>query len=141
MQLDKKEDISLTGDGELTPSTTDGTTVLPEPELDLLSNILEIFNEKFGDIDWGEDDKIKRVLDNISEDVISDKEFIKSTKNADKQNMRITFNKVLEDKFQDIIETNFLLYQRFNDDNEFKDFIATKMFEYVNYNIAMEQRK
>lgn len=54
--------------------------------------------------------------------------------------MRITFNKVLEDKFQDIIETNFLLFQRFNDDNEFKDFISTKMFEYVNYNIAEKSR-
>jgi len=140
VQLDKKEDISLTGDGELTPSTTDGTGGVNEPELDLLSNIIEVFNERFGDIDWGEDDKIKRALDNISEDVISDKEFIKSTKNADKQNMRITFDKVLEEKFQDIIETNFLLFQRFNDDSEFKDFISTKMFEYVNYNIQREQK-
>jgi len=140
VQLDKKEDISLIGDGELTPSTTDGTGGIVEPELDLLSNIIEVFNERFGDIDWGEDDKIKRALDNISEDVISDKEFIKSTKNADKQNMRITFDKVLEEKFQDIIETNFLLFQRFNDDSEFKDFISTKMFEYVNYNIQREQK-
>lgn len=135
VQLDRKEDISLTGEGELSPSTTDGTGGVPEPELDLLSNILEIFNERFGDIDWGEDDKIKRALDNISEDVINDNEFIKSRKNADKQNMRITFEKVLEDKFQDIIETNFLLFQKFNDDKDFKELISNKMFEYVNYNL------
>ena len=74
MQLDKREDISLTGNGKLIPSATDGTSGAPEPELDLLSNILEVFNERFGDINWGEDDKIKRTLDNISEDVISDEE-------------------------------------------------------------------
>jgi type I restriction enzyme R subunit len=136
VQLDKQENIILYGNGELLPSNADGTGGMPEPEIDLLSNIIQGFNEKFGDIDWGEDDKIKRALNNISDDVINDKEFIKSTKNADKQNMKITFNKVLEDKFQDIIETNFLLFQRFNDDSEFKNFISTKMFEYVNHNIA-----
>jgi len=141
LQLDKQENISLNGNGELTPSNADGTVRKPEPEFDLLSNIVQGFNEKFGDIDWGEDDKIKRALDNISDDVINDKEFIKSTKNADKQNMEITFNKVLEDKFQDIIETNFLLFQKFNDDPEFKNFISTKMFEYVNHNIAMKLEK
>jgi len=135
VQLDRKENIGLSGEGELSPSTTDGTGGTPEPELDLLSNILEIFNERFGDIDWGEDDKIKRALDNISEDVINDNEFIKSRKNADKQNMRITFEKVLEDKFQEIIETNFLLFQKFNDDKDFKELISDKMFEYVNYNL------
>jgi type I restriction enzyme R subunit len=46
------------------------------------------------------------------------------------------FDKVLEDKFQDIIETNFLLFQRFNDDLEFKEFVSTKMFEFVNHNIS-----
>jgi type I restriction enzyme R subunit len=135
VQLDKKADITLGGNGELTPSNADGTGGKPEPELDLLSNIIQGFNDKFGDIDWGEDDKIKRVLNNISDDVISDTEFIKSTQNADRQNMRITFDKVLEDKFQDIIETNFLLFQRFNDDPEFKEFVSTKMFEFVNHNI------
>ena len=97
VQLDKKADITLGGNGELTPSNADGTGGKPEPELDLLSNIIQGFNDKFGDIDWGEDDKVKRALNNISDDVISDTEFIKSTQNADKQNMRITFDKVLED--------------------------------------------
>jgi len=138
VQLDKKADITLGGSGELTPSSADGSGKKAEPELDLLSNIIAGFNEKFGDIEWGEEDKIRRALNNISDDVINDKEFIKSTKNADKQNMKITFDKVLENKFQDIIETNFLLFQRFSDDADFKEFVSTKMFELVSHNLNLK---
>jgi len=41
--------------------------------------------------------------------------------------MRVTFEKVLE--------TNFLLFQKLNDDKNFQEFISDKMFEYVNYDL------
>lgn len=136
VQLDKKEDIDLISNGTLQPSNTEGNGGRVEPELDLLSNIIEGFNEKFGDIDWGEDDKIKRTLNDIKDDVLKDDDFIKSTKNADLQNKKIAFEKVLEDRFQDIIETNFLLYQKFSDDPAFKEYVSTKMFEFVNHSLS-----
>ena len=135
VQLDKKEDMALESDGELKPISSDDSRMKPEPELDFLSNIIEGFNERFGDIDLGEDDEVKRSLKEIREDVISDDEFIASTKNADEQNMKITFDKVLKDKFHNIIETNFLLFQKFNNDPEFKEFLSTKLFEDVKYRV------
>lgn len=138
VQLDKTENISLIGDGSLLPSNREGGSGKIEPELDLLSNILEGFNEKFGDIDWGDDDKIRRTLNDIKDDVLKDEDFIKSTKNADKQNKKIAFDKVLEERFQDIIETNFLLYQKFSDDLEFKQYVSAKMFDFVNHSLLQK---
>ena len=130
LQLDKQDSITLGGAGILKPSSGEGGNG-SEPELDLLSNIVQSFNDKFGDIDWGEDDKVKRTLKNISDDVLGDEEFIKSTKNTDKQNMKITFDKVLNDKFQDYISDNFSLFQKYTNDEEFKRFITAKLFEVV----------
>lgn len=136
LQLDRIEGITLGGNGILQPAS-DGDKKPSDPELDLLSNIVQSFNEKFGDIDWGEDDKIKRTLQNISDDVLGDEEFLKATQNSDKQNMKITFDKVLSDKFQDYILDNFALFQKYNDDEEFKQFITAKLFDVVSNQVAV----
>ena len=70
-------------------------------------------------------------MKNISDDVLADEEFMKATKNTDKQNMKITFDKVLNDKFQDYISDNFSLFQKYTNDEEFKRFITAKLFEVV----------
>ena len=49
-------------DAEIHPVPGGGGGVLREPEIDLLSNILEEFNRMFGDIDWKDTDKIGRVI-------------------------------------------------------------------------------
>ena len=49
-------------DAEIGPVPTSGGGGRPEPELDLLSNILKIFNEMFGNIEWKDKDKIGKVI-------------------------------------------------------------------------------
>ena len=46
-------------DAEIEPAPTDGGGQKPEPELDRLSNIIRDFNDRFGNIEWKDQDKIE----------------------------------------------------------------------------------
>lgn len=130
IQLDRTENIMLEGNGELKPSQADGSSKIAETELDELSNIIKEFNERYGNTEWGEADKVARVLQNIKDDVKKDEDFINSFKYTDKQNLRIDFEKILEKKFQDFINDNFILFKRFNDDEKgFKKAITQIIFD------------
>lgn len=49
-------------DSEIGPIPTGGGGRKPEPELDHLSNIIKTFNDLFGNIDWKDADKIRKVI-------------------------------------------------------------------------------
>ena len=49
-------------DSEIGPVPTDGGGRKPEPEMDYLSNIIKTFNDQFGNIDWKDGDKIRKVI-------------------------------------------------------------------------------
>ena len=49
-------------DAEIGPVPTEGGGQKPEPEMDRLSSIIRQFNERFGNIDWKDRDKIQRVM-------------------------------------------------------------------------------
>ncbi len=131
VQLIKSEDIKLEGNGELLPLNADGTSKAQEVELKELLSIVKEFNERYGNIEWGEGDKIARTLQNIKDDVLKDESFIQSSKYSDKQNLRIEFEKLLQAKMQEIIDVNFAFYRNFNDDEVFKQRVTQKMFDVV----------
>ena len=57
------QDIQLPDeDAEIGPVPTEGGGQKPEPEMDPLSKIINDFNERFGNIDWKDQDKINKVL-------------------------------------------------------------------------------
>ena len=47
---------------EIEPVPTDGGGHQPEPEMDRLSNIVRDFNDRFGSIEWKDQDKIERLI-------------------------------------------------------------------------------
>ena len=131
VQLIKSEDIRLKGDGELMPSSADGSSKIQGAELQELSEIIKEFNEKYGNVEWNEGDKIVRTLQNIKEDVLKDEKFVKSSKHSDRQNLRIEFEALLQEKMQEIIDVNFDFYKHFTDDAALKQRITQKMFDIV----------
>lgn len=131
VQLIKSEDIKLNGDGELMPSGADGSSKIQGAELQELSEIIKEFNEKYGNVEWNEGDKIVRTLQNIKEDVLKDEKFVKSSKHSDRQNLRIEFEALLQEKMQEIIDVNFDFYKHFTDDAALKQRITQKMFDMV----------
>ena len=131
VQLIKSEDIRLKGDGKLMPSSADGSSKIQGAELQELSEIIKEFNEKYGNVEWNEGDKIVRTLQNIKDDVLKDEKFVKSSKHSDRQNLRIEFEALLQEKMQEIIDVNFDFYKHFTDDAALKQRITQKMFDIV----------
>ena len=126
--LDKTQDIILSGNGELSPSKADGSSKTKESELEELANIVREFNERYGSIDFGESDKVSRILYNIKEDIAKDEMFLDSLGDSDMQNLRIEFDEIFNKKHQNIVNTDFTLYQQLNDNKDFRERIAQAIF-------------
>lgn len=133
IRVQKEEDGSIGLKGEITleplpPEMRGGRSVV---ERDTLSRILDEVNERFGGIDFGDADKIKKTFNEIADDVKNDPTFKRATQNADRQNSWITFEKLLNEKFQNMINVNFNLYKKYSDDPSFKKFMSDRLFEMV----------
>ncbi|SDB35991.1 type I restriction enzyme, R subunit [Desulfonatronum thiosulfatophilum] len=72
-------------DAEIGPVPTSGGRK-PEPELDQLSNIIKTFNDQFGNIEWKDGDKIRKVIaEEIPAKVAADSAYQNAMKNNDKK--------------------------------------------------------
>ena len=73
-------------DAEVEPVPTSGGGRLPEPALDRLSNILRVFNDQFGNIDWKDADTIRQVIaEDLPTKVAADKAYQNAMQHSDKQ--------------------------------------------------------
>src|SRR5260221_1050484 len=80
--------IELAGENaEIDPVPSSGGGEIPEPEIDLLSNIIKAFNDQFGKIPWTDKDKIAAVTTvEIPAKVAADHKYQNAMKNNDKKN-------------------------------------------------------
>jgi len=94
--------------------------LLPEPEMDLLSNILREFNERFGGHDWEDGDRIGRMIAaDIPAQVAADPAFQNACGNPDRENARIEHDQALQRVVTALMK----------DDSEFfRRFVAAKSF-------------
>lgn len=101
----------------------------PEPELDLLSNILKIFNEMFGNIEWKDKDKIGKVIaEELPAKVSADRAYQSAMKNSDKQNARIEHDKALERAVIELLSDHTELFKQFSDNPSFKKWVSETIF-------------
>lgn len=130
--------ILLGGDQELEPTPPEPRAILRQPNLDLLSIIIQEFNERFGNIDWTDEDKVRRLLfEDLPKEVSQDEEYLNAKQHSDRQNARITFEKKLTDKFQDHIFDQTEAYRQYTDNQEFKGWLVNRLFE-MNYDHGLD---
>ena len=116
-------------DGEIEPVPTSDGGRKPEPELDLLSNILRTFNEMFGNIDWKDADKIGKVIaEELPTKVAADKAYQNAMKNSDKQNARIEHDMALERAVIELLSDHTELFKQFSDNPSFKKWLSETIF-------------
>ncbi|MBS1776599.1 MAG: type I restriction endonuclease subunit R [Bacteroidetes bacterium] len=127
-QLDATTNIILQQGDELKPIPTEMRTGAAEPEMEYLSNIVKAFNDRFGTT-FTNEDKVKKMSQDLMQDVANDQEFVNAFKHSDTQNAKITFEDVLKRKLIDHIETNFEVFKEYQDNKEFRDFFAGTMFQ------------
>ena len=116
-------------DSEVEPVPTSGGGRKPEPELDHLSNIVKTFNDQFGNIDWKDTDKIRKVItEEIPVMVAADKAYQNAIKNSDKQNARIEHDNALRRVMADLLSDHTELFKQFSDNQSFKKWLSDTIF-------------
>ncbi len=117
-------------DAEIDPVPTTGGGGKAEPELDLLSIIIQAFNDQWGNIGWKDRDRIHKVLiEDIPEKVSSDKAYQNAIEHSDKQNARIEHDKALGRVMVSLLSDHTELYKQFSDNPSFKKWLQERMFD------------
>ena len=124
------QDIQLPDKGaEIGPVPTEGGGQKPEQEMDLLSKIINDFNEQFGNIDWKDQDKINTVIsEELPTKVAADKAYQNAIANSDEQNARIEHDKALERAMTDLLADHTDLFKLYSDDSYFRRWLSEKIF-------------
>ncbi|MCD4654843.1 type I restriction endonuclease subunit R [bacterium] len=123
-------DIALADqDGEVDPLPPGGGGGKPEPELDILSNIIKTFNDQFGNIEWKDLDKIHKVLtQEIPAKVNEDRAYQNARQNSDRQNARIEHDKALQRVIMSLMADHLELFKQFSDNPGFRKWLAETNF-------------
>ena len=116
-------------DAEIGPVPASAGGSKPEPELDLLSNIVGAFNEEFGDIDWEDADRVRQLItEEIPDRVAADTAYQNAIVNSDKQNARIEHDKALGRVILNLMKDDTQLFKQFSDNDQFKRWLGETVF-------------
>ncbi|MBS1911696.1 MAG: type I restriction endonuclease subunit R [Bacteroidetes bacterium] len=116
-------------DAEIDPVPVAGDGHAPEPELDRLSNILSTFNQQFGNIQWGDHDRLQqRLFVDIPAKVNLDTAYQNAKQNSDMQNARIELDKALLRVMIDGMKEDTELFKQFSDNESFRRWFADTVF-------------
>jgi len=133
------DNIKLAGGGEIDPTPPTMRGGKPEPELDELEAIISNFNERFGNIEWLKDDKVRKaIMEGLPSQLAEDAKHMDTLRNSDKQNARIASDGKVKEAVQDFIFTSTEFYKMFTDNQDFQreylEFVFDKMWKEVNQN-------
>ena len=96
--------ILLEDSQELTPTPPEPAGRKYQLNIDFLSNIIQEFNQRFGNVDWTDKDRIYRLyFEDIPRKILEDEEDQNAKKHSDRQNTFLTFQKKYVENFQDVI--------------------------------------
>ncbi len=131
--------INLGGDiGVVAPIPVDVRGGKAQVDLDTLENIVGAFNNRFGDIEWSDKDKVNKFLiEQLPADIKADVNLMDSIAvskgNHDRQNAKITSDKKIDEVMQKSLFTQTEIYKRFSQDKDFqrryKEFIFDLLWE------------
>ena len=101
-----------------------------EPEIDKLSNILKTFNDLFGNIEWKDADKIRKVItEEIPVRVAQDRAYRNAqAANADRETAKLEHDIALERVVQDLLSDHTELFKQFSDNLGFKRWLTDTVF-------------
>ena len=116
-------------DAEIDPVPAAGGGYKPEPEMDRLSNIIREFNDRFGNIEWKDRDKIEKVIaEELPAKVAADTAYQNAIANSDKQNARIEHDSALARAMNDLLADHTELFKQFSDNDSFRTWLSTMIF-------------
>ncbi len=114
------------GQEEIQPIGAGAERGFAPEELEPLSEIIKELNERFG-TDFSDDDKV--FISQLEEKLAGDSSLRASVRANTPENARLTFDYVVTDKLQEMVETNFEFYKRVTDDKQFAQFFLAWLFD------------
>lgn len=100
-----------------------------EDEKEALSKILKDVNDRFG-TDFSEEDRI--ILNNLTKRLMSDQNLVGVLKNNNSQDaIKVKFDEVFGKELLAMFRSNFDLYQKLDANEELKDYVNRKMFDFI----------
>ena len=119
----------IDADAEIDPVPTTAGGHLPEPEMDRLSNIIKVFNDLFGNIDWQDADRVHQlVTEVIPARVAKDNAYQNAQQHSDQQNARIEHDKALLRVMTGLMRDDLELFKQFMDNQDFKTWMTNTSF-------------
>lgn len=101
-----------------------------EPEIDRLSSIIKTFNDLFGNIEWKDEDKIRKVItEDLPARVAQDKAYKNAQTNSDKQNAKLEHDKALNRVVLELLSDHTELFKQFSDNPNFKRWLTDMVFD------------
>ncbi len=124
------QDIQLPDeDAEIEPVPPDGGGHRPDPEMERLSNIIRDFNDRFGNIEWNDQDKIERLIsEELPAKVAADQAYQNAIANSDPQNARIEHDKALGRAMTELIADHTEFFKQFSDNESFRRWLSEMLF-------------
>lgn len=116
-------------DSEINPLPVKVSNGEVEPEMVNLSEILSNFHDMWGNIEWKDEDSVKRIISELPNKVLQDVSYQNAMKNSDEQNARIESDKVLEKIITSMITENIELYKKYSDDTHFRKWLENMVFD------------
>ena len=107
----------------------------PEPKLDLLSNIIREFNERFGKMFQNPKVAEKSVTEILPELIRGDKAFLNAAANSDARNARLEHDRALKNAIRVLLKDNSELVKQFYDNESFRTWVSDVLFN-INYDGA-----
>ena len=116
-------------DAEIDPVSTESGGQKPETEMDRLSTILQDFNDRFGNIEWKDKDRIGQLIgEELPARVAADTAYQNAMANSDQQNARIEHDKALERAITDYLLDPTELFKQFSDNESFRRWLSDEVF-------------
>ena len=114
--------------GEINPIPVGTDVGIDVPELDTLSNILQAFHDVFGDIEWTDEDKVKKQVAELPDIVKKDEAYQNAMQHSDAQNARAESDRATTKAILDTMSSGIELYKAVQANDSFRKWILDMVF-------------
>ncbi len=117
-------------DASVEPVPTGDPGGKADSEFDKLSNIIRAFNDLFGNIEWKDEDQIRKVItEEIPARVAQDKAYRNAQAHSDKQNAKLEHDRALNRIVLELLADHTELFKQFSDNPDFKRWLTDMVFD------------
>jgi len=115
-------------DAEIDPIPVKTDVGIPVPEMDYLTSILATFHDLFGNIEWTDEDKVRRQIAELPNIVNQDEAYQNAKRNSDAQNARDESDRATMEAIMDTMSTGIELYKHISSNSSLKKWILDMVF-------------